>query len=100
MIESMACGTPVIAFRCGSVPEVVDPGLTGFIVESIEEAVAAAGHLEEFDRAMVRFTFERRFSVERMVGEYEEVYQALCSGTSAFPTEDDTVIPLAAVTGH
>ena len=56
MIESMACGTPVIAFRCGSVPEVVDPGLTGFIVSSIEEAVAAACHLEVLDRAMVRST--------------------------------------------
>ena len=100
MIKSMACGTPVIAFRCGSVPEVVDPGLTGFIVSSIEEAVAAAGHLEVLDRAMVRSTFERRFSVERMVGEYEEVYQELCSDTSAFPAGDDTVIPLTAVTGH
>ena len=74
--------------------------MTGFIVSSIEEAVAAAGHLEVLDRAMVRSTFERRFSVERMVGEYEEVYQELCSDTSAFPAEDDTVIPLTAVTGH
>ena len=96
MIEAMACGTPVVAFRCGSVPEVVDPGLTGFIVRTIEEAVAATGHLGSLDRAMVRATFERRFSVERMVSEYEEVYRELCSGTSAFSAENDTVMPLRA----
>ena len=96
MIEAMACGTPVVAFRCGSVPEVIDPGLTGFIVRTIEEAVAATGHLGSLDRAMVRATFERRFSVERMVSEYEEVYRELCSGTSAFSAENDTVMPLTA----
>ena len=94
MIEAMACGTPVIAFRCGSVPEVIDPGLTGFIVRTVDEAVAAADHLEGIDRAKVRSTFERRFSVERMVGEYEEVYQQLCRRPSALPADNDTVVPL------
>ena len=96
MIEAMACGTPVIAFRCGSVPEVIDPGLTGFVVRTVEEAVTAASHLGRLDRAKVRSTFERRFSVERMVSEYEEVYRELCSGESAVSTEDDTVVPLTA----
>lgn len=74
MIESMACGTPVIAFRCGSVPEIVDEGITGMVVDSVEEAVAAVGRISAIDRTRVRRTFLRRFSAERMAQDYLALY--------------------------
>ncbi|PPQ29501.1 glycosyltransferase family 4 protein [Rhodopila globiformis] len=77
MIESMACGTPVIAFNCGSVPEVIDPGVTGFIVNDIDEAVAAVGKIDTLDRARVRATFDRRFTARRMAEDYVDVYESL-----------------------
>ena len=77
MIEAMACGTPVIAMRNGSVPEVVDEGVTGFIVESEAEAVAAVGKLSTLDRDLVRRTFETRFCARRMAEDYVDVYQEL-----------------------
>jgi glycosyltransferase involved in cell wall biosynthesis len=76
-IEAMACGTPVIAFRTGSVPEVVDDGVTGFIVTGVDEAAAAVGRLDSLDRAKVRARFERRFTAERMVQEYVDIYRSL-----------------------
>jgi len=78
MIESMACGTPVIAFNCGSVPEVMDDGLTGFIVSNEDEAVAAIDRLGELDRAKVRLQFERRFTARRMAQDYLDLYGELC----------------------
>jgi len=77
MIEAMACGTPVIAFRRGSVPEVIDEGETGFVVEDEEEAVGAVGRLGELDRRKVRAGFERRFTARRMAAEYVRLYEAL-----------------------
>ncbi len=77
MIESMACGTPVIAFNCGSVPEVIDPGVTGFIVNDIDQAVAAVGKIHTLDRARVRATFDRRFTARRMAEDYLDVYEEL-----------------------
>jgi len=77
MIESMACGTPVIAFRQGSVPEVIDHGVTGYIVESVDEAVACVARVAELDRRRCRQVFEQRFSVSRMAEEYTAVYEAL-----------------------
>ena len=77
MIESMACGTPVIAFNCGSVPEVIDPGVTGFIVNDIDQAVAAVGKVHTLDRARVRATFDRRFTARRMAEDYLDVYEEL-----------------------
>jgi glycosyltransferase involved in cell wall biosynthesis len=77
MIEAMACGTPVIAFRCGSAPEVVDDGDSGFLVDNISEAVAAAHRIDEFDRSKVRATFERRFTIERMAFDYMRIYDSL-----------------------
>jgi glycosyltransferase involved in cell wall biosynthesis len=77
MIESMACGTPVIAFNCGSVPEVIDPGVTGFIVNDIDEAVAAVGKVHTLDRARVRATFDRRFTSRRMAEDYVDLYETL-----------------------
>jgi glycosyltransferase involved in cell wall biosynthesis len=77
MIESMACGTPVIAFNCGSVPEVVDHGVTGFIVDDIDAAVAAVGKVHTLSRARVRATFDRRFTARRMAEDYIDVYESL-----------------------
>jgi glycosyltransferase involved in cell wall biosynthesis len=79
MIEAMACGTPVIAFNAGSVHEVVDVGLTGFVVDDIDGALNAISQLDSIDRATVRSTFERRFSVERMMEDYVDVYHRLLS---------------------
>ena len=77
MIEAMACGTPVIAFRGGSVSEVVDEGVSGFIVDSIDEATAAVGRLDQLDRERIRAVFERCFSVERMARDYLGLYRHL-----------------------
>jgi glycosyltransferase involved in cell wall biosynthesis len=83
MIEAMACGTPVIAFRSGSVPEVIDHGATGFIVESIDEAVAAASRIDTLNRAAIRAVFERRFPVKRMVDDYLTLYRQLRASHAA-----------------
>jgi hypothetical protein len=77
MIEAMACGTPVIAFRHGSVPEVVQGGVSGFIVDTVEEAETAVQQLASLDRAKVRADFERRVTAERMAGDYLEIYREL-----------------------
>ncbi len=77
MIEAMACGTPVIAFNCGSVPEVMDHGLTGFVVNNEDEAVAAIDRLGELDRAKVRQQFDRRFTARRMAQDYLDLYGEL-----------------------
>ena len=79
MIEALACGTPVIAYPNGSVPEVLEDGVTGFLVNSIEEAVEAVGRVEELDRAKIREVFLERFSVRRMVADYLSIYRRLTS---------------------
>jgi glycosyltransferase involved in cell wall biosynthesis len=75
MIEAMATGTPVVALRQGSVPEVVDEGKTGFVRDTLEEFVAAVGRVDEIDPAVCRRTVEERFTVERMVADYEAIYR-------------------------
>lgn len=77
MIEAMSCGTPVIAWPHGAVPEVVEHGVTGFIVESVDEAVEAVNQLPRLDRGTVRRRFEERFSATRMAREYLAVYRNL-----------------------
>jgi len=77
MIEAMACGTPVIAWRAGSVPEVIDDGVTGFIVDDEDEAVAATKHLHRLDRTTVRETFDRRWTAHRMAQDYVDLYNGL-----------------------
>lgn len=77
MIESMACGTPVIAFRNGSVPEVVDEGKTGYIVDSVEEAANIVKNNSLPDRRLCRKTFEKRFSATRMASEYISIYSTM-----------------------
>ncbi|MGY3533921.1 glycosyltransferase involved in cell wall biosynthesis [Bradyrhizobium embrapense] len=77
MIEAMACGTPVIAYRSGSVPEVVEDGVTGFIVDSEEQAIEAIKEAVRLDRRTVRARFEDRFVASRMAREYESRYREL-----------------------
>lgn len=79
MIESMACGTPVIAFPGGSVPEVVRNGVNGYVVHDIDEAVAAVHKCHGFDRQVCRRDFEVRFAAERMARDYVEVYRRLAA---------------------
>ncbi|HEY8518952.1 MAG TPA: glycosyltransferase family 4 protein [Gammaproteobacteria bacterium] len=74
MIEAMACGTPVIAYRCGAVAEIVDHGVTGFIVDGEAQALAAIRAVDGLDRAAIRARFERRFSVEHMALAYTAIY--------------------------
>ena len=76
-IEAMACGTPVIAYRSGSVPEVVENGVTGFIVEDAEAAIEAVNDLGRLDRRAIRARFEERFAASRMAREYERRYREL-----------------------
>jgi glycosyltransferase involved in cell wall biosynthesis len=77
MIEAMACGTPVLAFRRGSVPEIIDQDVTGAIVDTMEEAVRMLPHVMALDRGAVRRRFEQRFSVTRMAKDYLQVYHSL-----------------------
>lgn len=77
VIEAMACGTPVIAYRRGSMPELIDDGVTGFLVDSFDEAVAAIARLAEIDRAACRAAVAGRFSVERMADEYLALYRRI-----------------------
>lgn len=74
MIESMACGTPVVAFRKGSVPELIDHGRTGFIVDNEKQMVRAVKKIESIDRKTCRKHVEERFNIERMVDDYEKLY--------------------------
>ena len=83
MIEAMACGTPVIAFRQGSVPEIVDDGVTGFICDSEDEMLEAIGRIGELDRARCRQVAEERFSAQRMARDYVQLYERLCADGTA-----------------
>jgi glycosyltransferase involved in cell wall biosynthesis len=80
MIEALACGTPVIAWRNGSVPEVIDDGVTGFIVDSIEEAAQAVERMPELSRRVCREMFETRFDASRMARDHVQIYQRLLEG--------------------
>jgi len=77
MIEAMACGTPTIAFPAGSVPEVIDDGVTGFIVHDEAEAVAALSRLHEISPAAIRHRFEHRFTARRMAEDYISLYRRM-----------------------
>jgi glycosyltransferase involved in cell wall biosynthesis len=102
MIEAMACGTPVVAYHHGSVPEVVDEGITGFVVDNETAAVAAVQMTAGLDRAAVRARFEARFSVERMAEDYLAIYAAMASGiiydfVTGAPTPDTNFVsPISA----
>ena len=75
VVESMACGTPVVAYRRGSMPEVIDEGVTGFLVHTVEQAVAAVAQIATIDRLTCRSRARQRFSAERMVADYLRVYR-------------------------
>jgi glycosyltransferase involved in cell wall biosynthesis len=77
LVEAMACGTPSIAYRCGSVPELVEDGVTGYIVNDVSTAVEAIAKVGRLDRSLCRRRFEERFSAERMARSYLEIYQRL-----------------------
>jgi glycosyltransferase involved in cell wall biosynthesis len=79
MTEALACGTPVVAFRNGAVPEVLDDGVTGFIVESLDEALEAVTRVRTLDRRRCREVFEERFSSRRMTRDYVRLYETLAS---------------------
>ena len=80
LTEAMACGTPVIAYRMGSVPEVIDEGITGYIVDSIDAAAKAVGQIDALDRRTIRRVFEQRFSACRMCHDYLNIYQRIRNG--------------------
>jgi glycosyltransferase involved in cell wall biosynthesis len=88
MIEAMACGTPVIARPCGSVPEVMAPGRTGFVVDTVDEMVEAVKRIDVIDRAACRRWVEQHFSVERMVDRYETVYRYVLASSRVALTCD------------
>lgn len=77
MVEAMACGTPVLAFKCGSVPEVIEEGLTGSIVTSIDEAIKVLPEMFNWDRAICRRHFEERFTASRMASDYIKLYEKI-----------------------
>jgi glycosyltransferase involved in cell wall biosynthesis len=83
MIEALACGTPTIAFRCGSVPEIIDDGVTGFIVDSVEEAIESLKRIPKLSREKCRQVFEERFSASRMVKDYLSIYARIQSEAQA-----------------
>jgi len=83
MIEALACGTPVIACRRGSVPEVIEHGRTGFIADTFDDLVAAVRRVDRLDRAACRRRVERYFSVQRMVDGYESLYLRMLSRRAA-----------------
>lgn len=101
VIEAMACGTPVIAWNQGAMPEIIEQGQTGFVVDSIEQAVEAVGRLREFEPAQVRQAAERRFSVERMIDDYEEIYRRMIEPPPAQSAEPsiDPAQTLASASG-
>jgi glycosyltransferase involved in cell wall biosynthesis len=101
MVEALACGTPVLAFRNGSVPEVLEHGVTGFIGESEDDLVEAIGRLEEIDRARCRAEAERRFSPAAMADQYERVYEQLIRrGRPATSGDGRRGGPVAALAGR
>ena len=91
MIEAMACGTPVIAYPHGSVPEIVEPGLTGFLVDDIDQAVAAVQAAQSLDRRRIRARFTTRFSARRMAEDYVALYTGLAAGAVLPPMHSDSV---------
>jgi glycosyltransferase involved in cell wall biosynthesis len=84
MVEAMACGTPTIAFNCGSVPEIINPGVSGLIVDRLAEAVSAVEEAGNLDRLACRHELEKRFTASRMAGDYVTVYEGILSDGSVF----------------
>jgi glycosyltransferase involved in cell wall biosynthesis len=87
MIEAMACGTPVIAWRRGSVPEIIEHGVSGFIVDNEAEAIHAIERIPTLDRRQVRAAFERRFTARRMAESYRRCFARLMAGGEGAATD-------------
>jgi glycosyltransferase involved in cell wall biosynthesis len=83
VIEALSCGTPVIAWNHGSVPELIEPGVNGWIVDSVDEAVHALRRVDQIDRRACRSTFETRFTAERMARDYLAIYENLVRSPGA-----------------
>lgn len=79
VIEAMACGTPTLAFRCGSIPELMASGTTGAVVDTMDEAISAVERILKMDRAAIRRTFEARFTASRMANDYVGIYESILS---------------------
>jgi glycosyltransferase involved in cell wall biosynthesis len=92
MIEAMACGTPILAFRHGSAPEIIDQGVTGAVVDTVDEAVRMLPRVSALDRRAVRRRFEERFSATRMATDYLAVYRSLSEQSSV--SDRDGTVPL------
>lgn len=86
LIEALACGTPVLAYRRGSIPEVIDDGITGFVCENLSEMVAAVERLGEIDRQRCRASFEERFTADRMARDYVALYERIIEDRGAVTT--------------
>jgi glycosyltransferase involved in cell wall biosynthesis len=84
MIEALACGTPVVAIRGGSVPEVLDDGVTGFVCENLEQAIEATKRVHMLDRRTCRKRFDERFTAARMAEEYIQLYRRLAAGAALY----------------
>ena len=99
MIEAMACGTPVIAFNRGSVPEIIEDGVTGFVVEDEAGAIGAVDRLAHLSRAGVRRRFEERFTARRMALDYLSVYRELMEERAPHLRLVSDEAPVAAAAG-
>ena len=100
MIEAMACGTPVIAYPLGSVPEVIEEGVTGFIVPDVDGAVRAVKRVGEIDRSKCRAHFEQFFDAERMAHDYLNIYQQLILEEPSSISVSDGVLCCAKMESH
>jgi len=98
MIEAMACGTPVVAFRCGSVPEVMRDGVSGFVVDTVDEAVEATARAVQLPRAVCRAYFEERFLAQRMAQDYVDVYRAAVAASGRPNAGGRAALSIAALT--
>ncbi|MGH7180419.1 MAG: glycosyltransferase, partial [Nitrospiraceae bacterium] len=92
LIEALACGTPVLAYRRGSIPEIIEDGATGFVCESLDEMAAAIQRIPGIDRQRCRWTFEQRFSVERMAQDYLRVYEQAFGNTCEWEAETTSLL--------
>jgi glycosyltransferase involved in cell wall biosynthesis len=97
MIEAMACGTPIIAWRRGAVPEIIEDGVTGFIVENEDEAIDAIERIPDLDRRRVRAVFERRFTARHMAELYRRSFQRVLAASDRNIASPD-LLPLASAT--
>jgi glycosyltransferase involved in cell wall biosynthesis len=97
MIEAMACGTPIIAYDCGSVPEVMENGVTGFIVRDLDDAAKGVDRVRNLDRLRCREVFEKRFAADRMASDYVDVYKRLIDSDVGRTRADLSTSPYALV---